>query len=87
MATMRKSTRNRCGDGPDDLRDQQLTLFGNYQLPFGRSKRFGVGAPTWLDYVIGGYELSTSVELGQWLAIQRRLEQVQRLYSSRPLQT
>jgi len=46
----------------DDLREKQLTLFGNYELPFGRSRRFGGDVPTWLNYVIGGYELSTSVD-------------------------
>jgi len=46
----------------DDLRNQQLTLFGNYELPFGRNRRLGGDVPTWLNYVIGGYELSTSVD-------------------------
>jgi hypothetical protein len=46
----------------DDLRENQLTLFGNYELPFGRNRRFGGNVPTWLNYVIGGYELSTSVD-------------------------
>ena len=45
----------------DDLRNQQLTMFGNYELPFGKGKHFGGGVPTWLNYVIGGYELSTSI--------------------------
>ncbi len=46
----------------DDLREKQLTVFGNYELPFGKGKHFGGGGPTWLNYVIGGYELSTSVD-------------------------
>jgi len=45
----------------DDLRNQQLTFFGNYELPFGRKHRFGGDVPRWLDYAIGGYELSTSI--------------------------
>ena len=45
----------------DDLREKQLTVFGNYELPFGKGKHFGGGVPTWLNYVIGGYELSTSI--------------------------
>jgi Carboxypeptidase regulatory-like domain/TonB dependent receptor len=46
----------------DDLREKQLTVFGNYELPFGKSRRFGGDVPTWLNYVIGGYELSTSID-------------------------
>jgi Carboxypeptidase regulatory-like domain len=45
----------------DDLRDQQLTLFGNYDLPFGKKARFASGVPTWVDYLIGGYTLTTSL--------------------------
>ncbi len=45
----------------DDLREKQLTVFGNYELPFGKGKRFGGDVPTWMNYVIGGYELSTSI--------------------------
>ena len=46
----------------DDLREKQLTVFGNYELPFGKGKRFGGDVPTWMNYVIGGYELSTSID-------------------------
>ena len=46
----------------DDLREKQLTVFGNYELPFGRNHLFAANAPKWLDYVIGGYELSTSID-------------------------
>jgi outer membrane receptor protein involved in Fe transport len=45
----------------DDLRNQQLTFFGNYELPFGKRRRFGSNAPRWLDYIIGGYELTSNV--------------------------
>jgi hypothetical protein len=45
----------------DDLRNQQLTLFGNYQLPFGKNRQFASSVPTWLNYLIGGYELNTSL--------------------------
>jgi hypothetical protein len=45
----------------DDLRDNQLTLFGNYDLPFGKKGRYASGVPTWVDYVIGGYTLTTSL--------------------------
>lgn len=45
----------------DDLRDNQLTAFGNYQLPFGKHQRFGSNLPGWVDYLIGGYELSPNI--------------------------
>ncbi len=45
----------------DDLRDNQLTLFGNYDLPFGKQGRFASNAPTWENYLIGGWELSPNV--------------------------
>jgi hypothetical protein len=45
----------------DDLRDQQLTLYGNYDLPFGKHGKFATGAPAWVNYLIGGFELSTSL--------------------------
>jgi hypothetical protein len=51
----------------DDLRNQQLTLFGSYELPFGKNRQFASGAPAWLDYVIGGYELNTSLSLASGL--------------------
>jgi Carboxypeptidase regulatory-like domain/TonB dependent receptor len=45
----------------DDLRDHQLTLFGNYDLPFGKKGKYASGVPTWVDYLIGGYTLTTSL--------------------------
>jgi outer membrane receptor protein involved in Fe transport len=47
----------------DDLREQQLTLFGNYELPFGRNRMFASGAAPWANYIIGGWQLSTSLNL------------------------
>jgi len=44
-----------------DVRESQLTLFGVYQLPFGKKQKFGSGLPPWADYVIGGWQLSTSL--------------------------
>lgn len=50
--------------GPSDVnRDQVLTAFGVYQLPFGRQGDFFKSAPKWLDYVIGGYQLSPSINI------------------------
>jgi hypothetical protein len=51
----------------DDLREQQLTFFGNYELPFGRNRMFFSGSPGWVNYLIGGYQLSTSLNLASGL--------------------
>jgi hypothetical protein len=45
----------------DDLRNQQFTLFGSYQLPFGRKQRFASNTPGWLNHIIGGFELDSSL--------------------------
>jgi hypothetical protein len=45
----------------DDLRNQQFTVFGSYQLPFGRKQRFGSNTPGWLNYLIGGFEIDSSL--------------------------
>jgi hypothetical protein len=47
----------------DDLREQQLTFFGNYELPFGRNRKYLSGSPAWVNYLAGGYQLSTSLNL------------------------
>jgi hypothetical protein len=47
----------------DDLREQQLTVYGNYELPFGRNRMFASGVSPWVNYLIGGYQLSTSLNL------------------------
>jgi hypothetical protein len=51
----------------DDLREQQLQFYGNYELPFGRNRMFASGAPPWVNYLIGGYQLSTSLNLSSGL--------------------
>ena len=45
----------------DDLREQEIQFYGNYELPFGRTRQFLSSVPRWLDYVVGGYELNTSL--------------------------
>ncbi|MEO8735768.1 MAG: TonB-dependent receptor [Edaphobacter sp.] len=45
----------------DDLREQQFTLFGNYQLPFGKNRMFGSGMRGWENAIVGGFELSSSI--------------------------
>lgn len=44
----------------DDLREQQFTFFGNYQLPFGHNRLLGSNLPSWVNAAVGGYELSSS---------------------------
>jgi hypothetical protein len=46
----------------DDLRQQEFQLYGNYNLPFGNNQRFFSGAPKWANYLIGGYQLSPSLD-------------------------
>src|SRR5581483_771761 len=45
----------------DDLREQEIQFYGNYELPFGRTRQFLSNVPRWLDYIVGGYELNTSL--------------------------
>ncbi len=45
--------------GPDDnLRTQQLVVYGIYQLPFGRNQMFASNASRLEDEIIGGWQLS-----------------------------
>jgi hypothetical protein len=46
----------------DDLRDSQLILYANYDLPFGRKKQFASDVPTWVDYLIGGYQINPALQ-------------------------
>jgi outer membrane receptor protein involved in Fe transport len=39
-------------------RDQQLTAYGSYDLPFGRGKQYAPGINRVADLIIGGYQLS-----------------------------
>jgi hypothetical protein len=41
-----------------NVRNQQLVVYGSYELPFGRGKQFGAGVSRAVDYIIGGYQLS-----------------------------
>ena len=45
----------------DDLREQQFQLYGNWDLPFGRNQHFFNGVPGWANLLIGGYQLSPSL--------------------------
>ena len=50
--------------GPTDLNfDQVATIFGFYKLPFGRQGDYFKNVPRWADALIGGYQLSPSINL------------------------
>jgi hypothetical protein len=51
----------------DDLREQEIQVYGNYNLPFGKHARFLNSGPAWLDYLVGGYELNNSLNLSSGL--------------------
>jgi hypothetical protein len=42
----------------NDIREQQVTIYGSYELPFGRKGMFASNVPGWADEVIGGWQLS-----------------------------
>jgi len=42
-----------------NVRLQQVTLFGTYDLPFGKGKMYASGVNRATDYLIGGWQLST----------------------------
>ncbi len=41
-----------------NTRDQQLTMYGSYDFPFGKGKQFAAGVNHLTDLLIGGYQLS-----------------------------
>jgi carboxypeptidase family protein len=50
------------GKGRDDFqREQQIVAYGSYELPFGRNHAFASNVPTYLDEVIGGWQISPVV--------------------------
>ncbi len=50
--------------GPTDLNfDQVATIFGFYRLPFGRQGDFAKNVPRWMDALIGGYQLTPSINI------------------------
>jgi outer membrane receptor protein involved in Fe transport len=50
------------GKGRDDFqREQQIVAYGSYELPFGKNKAFASNVPTYLDEVIGGWQISPIV--------------------------
>lgn len=50
------------GKGRDsNQREQQVTAYGSYELPFGRNHAFASGVPGYVDEVIGGWQISPVV--------------------------
>jgi hypothetical protein len=45
----------------DSQREQQLTSYGTYQLPFGRNAQFASNVPRFVDEIIGGWQISPVV--------------------------
>jgi len=45
------------------VRDQQVTLYGSYDLPFGKGKQFAQGVNHATDLLIGGFQLSGVMNL------------------------
>ena len=41
-----------------NVREQQETLYGTWQLPFGRGGMYYSNAPTWIDEVVGHWEMT-----------------------------
>jgi hypothetical protein len=46
-----------------NVRDQQLTMYGSYDFPFGKGKQFLPGANHATDLLVGGWQLS---DVTQW---------------------
>ncbi len=51
----------------NDIREQQVTMYGTYELPFGKKGQFATGVPTWADEIIGGWQISPVLTLGSGL--------------------
>jgi len=56
------------GHGRDsNVRLQQLTWYGTYDLPFGRNRQFGAGVNGVTNMIIGGWQLSGTVNVASGL--------------------
>ena len=42
----------------NDIREKQMTLYGTYELPFGKKGMFVSNVPGWADEIIGGWQIS-----------------------------
>ncbi|MBT9331958.1 TonB-dependent receptor domain-containing protein [Paracidobacterium acidisoli] len=41
-----------------EIREQQIVIFGTYDLPFGKNRMFASNAPRFVDEIIGGWNFS-----------------------------
>lgn len=56
------------GKGRDDsIRENQMVLYGLYELPFGRNRMFLSKSPGFLNEIIGGWQLSPVLNLSTGL--------------------
>lgn len=46
-----------------NTRDQQFILYGSYDLPFGKGKQFMSGANHAMDLIVGGWQLSDTMNI------------------------
>ena len=46
-----------------NVRDQQLTTYGSYDLPFGKGKKYMPDANHVTDAIVGGWQIS---DVSQW---------------------
>lgn len=51
----------------DSIREQQIVVYGQYQLPFGHNKQFLSGAPRFVDEIVGGWQLSPVINFSSGL--------------------
>lgn len=51
----------------DDLRHNQVTLFGNLELPFGHNHQFLNKSPKLVDELVGGWEVSPTANIASGL--------------------
>ncbi len=51
----------------DDLRQNQVTFFGNLELPFGHNHHFLNSAPRIVDELVGGWQLSPTANIASGL--------------------
>ena len=59
-----------------NVRDQQLTVYGSYDFPFGKGKQYMASANHATDLIIGGFQISDVTELVRRLALHSRLQRV-----------
>jgi hypothetical protein len=52
------------------MREQQEVFYGTYQLPFGKNQMFGSNVPTFVDEIIGGWQLSPVITYASGVPLQ-----------------